>query len=266
MAVVAVMSACGESPLGERDGGAGEAPPLVSDPGWSQSEVQPCLDPRAVEWVDRSDRMSELPHPEGGELEGSLTLSKIDGVWWITTLFGPRQTVTWPLDGDPRRWTWQEPPLRLALLDLEGTGAVDLLVLGESVRAVPGWVGSADAVRDLFVGEFGVRFVDASLADLDGDGGAELVLGQSGLPGGNGPAVATRAAGGSWGDAVSLGTGATGEPFDILVLDFDEDGVPDAYMCHHRGPELGPNTLWRGMARAGWWKRPLPAPPSAAPA
>ena len=131
------------------------------------------------------------------------------------------------------------------------TGTGDLLALGESLGAVSDWNGVADAKQDLFVGDFGMRFADGSLADLDGDGAAELVLGQWGLAGGSGPAIARKNADGAWGEPVSVAGDVPGEPFDTLVLDFDEDGVPDAYMCHHRGVALGPNTFWRGDGEGG---------------
>jgi hypothetical protein len=91
-----------------------------------------------------------------------------------------------------------------------------------------------------------------SVADFDGDGWQDLYVGR-----GHPNLASEREDLVFWGGTEGLIQEAaelvspelSGEAFDSVVLDFDQDGWTDLYVVNDRGPERGANRLYRGSSQ-----------------
>ena len=228
-----------------------------TDPGWKMGEPSTCEGPLPLRWIDQSQRLGGVDEEEEGPVEGSLSLWERDGAWWVSELRGLDHSTTWTLDGEPVSQSWTDPPLRQQVLDLDEDGAPDLLTLGSGIHLQSDWQGLEEDPEILYEGTFGEVFKDAILFDLDGDGRRELVFAEWGLAAGSGVATLVRGSD-SWGSPTSLQEGYEGLPFDLLLLDLDEDDQPDAYLCNDHGAEFGGNLFLHNLGSGGMMAASLP--------
>ena len=165
-----------------------------------------------------------------------------DDGWWIYASMGLRAIKTWAPDGTVQVWDRNVATAQLALLDLARDGRPDLIPLAGDLTVQPDWTGAPPRTHLAELDEE-VRYRDASLIDLDGDGQDELLL--SLWDGSWGGLEVWRGAGAEWSlsHRVGEGDGGVGQAFDHLIADLTADHVPDVYACNDHGPDFGANRL-----------------------
>lgn len=224
------------------------APDEGPGPGWTLGEVAACDAGGPPTWTeDPTPPETYAAGTHQGQEPGAVGIVPVDGEPWLVwspPSAGPRAR---PLAGGAVREIVAESAFGLAQADLDHDGAVDLLLLGQPFTIV--WAfGTPDEEHTPFVGRASpVR--DAAVADIDGDGWEDLVLGFSNpdhadieaLRGEIWPNLGGRA----FGDAVRLPGDADvwGPSFDLTVFDAGDDGVPDVYLCNDFGRTAAPNVV-----------------------
>ena len=218
--------------------------PLLQAAGtWTPGEVIRCDAPTALGWTDVSDTLEPGPTPMGRYENGGLSVLPGDDGWWITASMGLRAIKTWAPDGTVQVWDRNVATAQLALLDLARDGRPDLIPLAGDLTVQPDWTGAPAEGLTLAELDEEVRYRDASLIDLDGDGQDELLL--SLWDGSWGGLEVWRGAGAEWSlsHRVGEGDGGVGQAFDHLIADLTADHVPDVYACNDHGPDFGANRL-----------------------
>jgi hypothetical protein len=215
--------------------------------------VEPCDAPVAAAWTDAgtgeafeeaNDPMKPALEPGGVALVGTQLWWVApgfadDGVAELTTLVGTDLETGDALDG-----SFADHPTGLSQGDLDGDGVNELVVSG----GVP-TLRWGDGATDLLPMGEGNHFVrDAALADLDGDGDVDIVLGYSSptqAPDEARPDIL-------WNQGERTFSGPTpiegaderwGQLFDLSLQDVTGDGAPDLLVCNDQGAEVAGNAL-----------------------
>jgi hypothetical protein len=227
--------ACEEAgSAGGRSGG------LTTSAGWEVGDEATCGDPTAEPaWEQISD-----------ELEGAGELAALDAVGEVALVELPGRTLllvgaaaAWDVDTRELVDLGLVAPAYLHLgHDLDGDGAMDLLETGDGVFVA--WsLGQPDQREDQ-LGE--TRVLAPAVLDFEGDGDLDIFAVQREYTDGDYvfDGYALRNEGGRRFVAVdAYDASFWGGAFDILPLDFDDDGDPDLLICNDQGATYGPNNL-----------------------
>jgi len=250
--IIAWIPACGPPLPGRAITDPADADTAPTDTGapvppatgtWTEGGVQRCETPAALAWTDVSDTLEPGPEPMGRFENGGLSVLPGEGGWWITASMGLEAIKTWSPDGRVQVWDRDVATAQLALLDLAGDGRPDLIPLASDLTVQPDWEGVPAEGLTLAPLSEAVRYRDASLVDLDGDGRDELLL--SLWDGQWGGLEVWTGANAAWSldRRVGDGDGGVGQAFDHLIADLTGDHAPDVYACNDHGPDFGANRL-----------------------
>ncbi len=223
------------------------------DNAWTLGAVETCTAPLS-EAAWRDDSLSlDGEAAWSGDLDesGAVTLSHLDGAWHIVASrprgvlaggdIGEGSLEPLPLDG---------PFIAAEAADLDENGSDDLLVWNETMQLE--WDTTGDFISDVIPASAARSIIDVVTGDFNGDGYIDLVAAYRDLmlddP--DNPDVTQ-----TWSSpTISWGQGGTFSPpeellpghddwgaaFDLVSLDWDDDGDLDLYICND-GPTDQPN-------------------------
>ena len=265
-----LLAGCGGiGKIGESEAPATTDSDTHVDTGWQVEEV-PCAAPQPLSYRDLSAELPQeswaLPtteeHPEG---EGG-------GVAWVEAPSEPM--LVYIAAGVPQilrmesgvrstTLSGRRGSYGLALGDLDGSGVQELIVYGLGLSIFWDFDGAPGTPTDIFPGgKNNIR--DVSVADLDGDGLLDLLLGSS-SPLGEGDSRQSYLVRGLGGRQfappapVDVEAAFWGTLFDAGVLDVDGDAAPDVYLCNDQGDLYAPNGLLLNDGAGGLAPAPDPA-------
>ncbi len=250
LVAAAALSACG-APSGDAPGGALVDP--VAD-GWTLGPVQACDTPAAAPtWSAGAPAETYTiasAEPFGMEPGAVAVVETADDTWVVWT---PPNTAVRALSlgtGALRTDVARGLTNGFALGDLDNDGAVDLVASGSRFEVL--WAfGTADEVREeLDVQHTAGMTRDASITDLDGDGLLDLLVTYSFADHTDREIFRPRALRNLGDRAFAVtdvaGNAATwGTAFDTSVIDADDDGDLDVYVCNDMGATVAGNYLLR---------------------
>ena len=213
---------------------------------WTLGGVEQCNDPQSeVSYREASEEFGfQGENFLGPAVEGGMAFQYYQDEWWLWQVV-PQQAVEGRTqDGQVIRYETDYPLNRLYILDINQDGKDDLLILGEFLDVV--WsVQTEDEYRDVLIPIehlHGVR--DVGLIDIEGDGDLDLWVFQ------DHPELAIRGFIYKQEDSGEFSAPEIFAPADLLavvfevaVLDWDDDGDPDMYLCSDFGALHGGNRV-----------------------
>ena len=219
---------------------------VIDDPSlWSLGGVESCVAPREeVSYQNVSQSFGfDGQNFAGAAIEGGMGLRQHRDQWWLWQVVPQNAVEARTIEGQVYRLETEYPLSRLYIFDINQDGMDDLLILGEFLEVV--WaVQTEEEYREVLLpmeNQHGVR--DVGLFDIEGDGDLDLWVFQ------DHPEQAIRgfvlrqeAAVFSTPELFAAGN-LLGAVFEALVLDWDNDGDPDLYVCNDFGSEFGGNSL-----------------------
>ncbi len=246
-----VLTACGDGD-GRPPPPTGTTPTVdsggTSDAGWTLGTVQACDEPLdEVSWSDRSDLLAPDDRQEGPDDLGWLLLEPQGDTWQVFAT-GPLGVVTERSLGGSATELFDlgGPGGGTRLADLDGDGAQDLLLIGEDLTVH--WSDGSSTLLDPFARAD--IYNDAVIEDLNGDGVRDVVAIYRGMTETQGGPVVWLGDG-DRGFQTPIEANTTydswGSPFDMGVVRWDDDAMPDLYVCMD-GPAGEPN---RALCNAG---------------
>ena len=219
----------------------------TSDPGWIALGVQECEDPK--EEVSFSDKSSLFGFDnssfDGFSTEGGMALMKHDGVWWLWQIVAPSTIEGHSENGDVRIIDTGIVSIRLYITDLDLDGKQDMLIIGEYFSIVWDVLEDSEYIEEKIpftVGE-GVRDIGTIDADGDGDLDLWLFISEGNLDSGeSGGWIWENIGDRQYDEPTPLDpNGPWAASWDGLVMDWDDDGDPDIYVCNDFGFLYGGN-------------------------
>ena len=219
----------------------------TSDIGWTQLGVQECVHPTSeVTYSDQSHIFGFEDEVFGNfSIEGGMALMQYQDAWWIWQIVAPGLVEGRSENGESQIIETPNIPIRLYIDDIDQNGLDDMMIVGEFFVIV--W----DVLNDTQQTEVIIPFTsqqsirDVGTFDADGDGDLDIwIFAADGEIGHDA----------SWGWLLkNQGNREFLEPqniapeapwavsWDGFVMDWDEDGDPDIYVCNDFGPMFGGN-------------------------
>ncbi|MFT5587061.1 MAG: hypothetical protein ACI9VR_004669, partial [Cognaticolwellia sp.] len=232
-----------------------EEDPVTGTPdAFSLGPIRACERPQDLAFTQASESLGlrgpEEPPSFHGEGGGTL-LADLNGDGHLDLLYGLEQQSWFHWGTGPAAF---EPAISLPFaggLALSPSGGSKVLLGVERLAEVDFGAGEELGYTELIPPKTGVVRAP-SVADFDGDGWLDLYVGL-----GHPSLASDREDILLWGGEQGFVQGAaelvspelSGEAFDSVILDFDQDGWTDLYVVNDRGAEFGANRLYRGSAQ-----------------
>lgn len=232
---------------------AREIPPDAPAPGlpdgWTLGEVQACEATGGPTWTeDPTAPEVYAPKDVEGHEPGGVGVVDVAGTPWLLWIPPEGPLRARPLLGGETREVGTEPVTALTQADLDGDGAMDLVLPHRGVTIV--WAfGTPDEDTSTIAATPGENVRDVGFLDVDADGDLDLVLSYAFPDITNIEAlraeVLPNRGNRRFGAARPVEAEDTfwGPNFDLTVVDVDADGVPEVYLCNDLGRAAAPNGL-----------------------
>ena len=219
----------------------------ISDPGWIEEDVAVCENSSAE--VAFSDQSSLFGYTEesfdGLSTEGGMALMKHDDVWWLWQIVAPSTIEGHSENGDVRIIDTGVVSVRLYIEDLDLDGKDDMLIVGEYFAIVWDLLEASQQIEEKIPFTVGQGVRDIGTIDADGDGDLDLWLfvSEGNLETGNSSGWLWENIGNrQYADPIQMDPdGPWAASWDGLVMDWDDDGDPDIYVCNDFGFLYGGN-------------------------
>lgn len=222
-----------------------ESAPTETSDGWTLGVPQTCEAPLSEpSYTDISDIFGYTGNTyQVYNIEGTIALQEYDDTWWLWQV-GTENPFATNQRGDRIEVDGSSVTIRLYILDLNADGEDDLLLLGEFLEVYWSVLTPHETKEVLldFEPSRGVR--DAGMIDIDGDGDQDLwaLLGTGGLDYHEGWGLIFENNEGTYAEPYEyLDREVFGATFDATVIDWENDGDPDLYVCNDFGFLWGEN-------------------------
>jgi hypothetical protein len=248
-------------------GDSGVQEPSWDDPRVSVGGVEPCAAPlQEARWQEATGAWAvtyteEPPVRRNGTNPGSVAILGVPGAWSLSWV-QPEGVVRrgFPEGTIETFGAGGRAPHTLALGDLDGDGALDLVHAGGAVAV--SWAAErldapAAAPVPLTDMRSSAATVDAALGDLDRDGDLDVLVAWSSpahdpttmratVLRNDGARALTQL------EIAGVPSEVWGPAFDWSIRDVDGDGRLDAYLCNDMGMQYAPNRLFLGDGALGF--------------